>query len=176
MIFRAFDGVVCAHVNVGGFWREFYIVGTRDAGEFLGLSGGGHVVEDAFFEFGEGFLGPGAGVEKIDRLAGKTEVHRDHGELHAAAALEEKDGVVVGDGKMFAQAGFGGGVDAFEFGRTVRHFHDGHAGAVPVEEFFADALQDGEREGCGSCVEVVGALGGAGCGGGAHDGLILSVL
>ena len=45
---------------------------------------------------------------------------------------------------MLAEAGFGGGDDAFEFGRAVGHLHDGHAAAVPVEQFFADALEDGK--------------------------------
>jgi hypothetical protein len=53
----------------------------------------------------------------------------------------------------------------------VAHFHDGHAGAAPIEEFFADALEDGERQGAGACVEIEDALDGAiWGGGGAHDG------
>ena len=51
-----------------------------------------------------------------------------------------------------------------------------HAGAVPVEEFFANALEYGKGKRGRSCVEVIGALDGAFCGGGAHDGLILSVV
>ena len=176
VILRALDGVVGAHVDVGRLGRELDFALCGHAGEFLRLGGGGDVVQDAFFQFAESFGGPGAGVEQVDGLAGEAEVHRDHGELHAAATLQEEDGVVVGDRQMLAQAGFGGGVDAFEFGRAVGHFHDGHAGAVPVEEFFADALEYGKGKRGRSCVEVEGALGGACCGGGAHDGVILSVV
>ncbi len=83
----------------------------------------------------------------------------DHGELHAAATLQEDDGVVVGNGEELAQAGFGVGDDAFEFGRAVAHLHDGHAAAAPVEQLFADALEDGKGQGAGAGIEVKGALG-----------------
>ena len=112
---------------------------------------------------------------QIDGLVGQAEIHRHHGELHAAAALQEDDGVVVGNGEMFAEAGFGGGVDAFKFGRAVAHFHDGHAGAAPVEEFFADALEDGKRKAAGPALKLKARLMARWGGGGAHDGVILSV-
>ena len=60
----------------------------------------------------------------------------------------------------FAEASFGVGDDAFEFGRAVAHFHDGHAAAAPVEEFFADALEHGEWQRAGAGVEVECSFGG----------------
>ena len=169
----AFDGVVGADVHVGGGGRKFHFVLAWEAREFFGLAGGGDVVEDAFFQFTDGFGGPHSGVQNVDRLAGEAEIHRDHGELHAAAALEEEHGVLVGDAHKLAKAGFGVGNDAFELGRAVAHFHDGHAAATPVQEFFTDALEDREWEGAGAGVEVECSFGGLGLGqmhGRGHDG------
>ena len=60
---------------------------------------------------------------------------------------------------MLAQAGFGGGDDAFEFRRAVAHLHDGHAAAAPIEQFFADALEHGKRQSARPGVEIEDALG-----------------
>jgi hypothetical protein len=170
---RAFDGVVGADVHVGSVGRKLHFVLAGEAREFFGFAGCGDVVEDAFFQFADGFGGPHAGVQYVDRLAGDAEIHGDHGELHAAAALEKYDGVFVGDAHELAEAGFGVGNDAFEFGGAVAHFHDGHAAATPVEELFADALEDGKGERTGAGVEVECSFGGLGLGqmqGRGHDG------
>ena len=55
----------------------------------------------------------------------------------------------------------------------MAHFHDGHAASTPVEELFADALEDGKWEGAGAGVEVECSFGGLGLGqlhGRGHDG------
>src|ERR1700722_1956151 len=169
----AFDGVVGADVHVGSVGRKLHFILAREAREFFGLAGGGDVVEDAFFQFADGFGGPHSGVQDVDRFAGEAEIHGDHGELHAAATLEENDGVFVGDAHEHAEAGFGVGNDAFKFRGAVTHFHDGHAAAAPVEEFFADALEHGEWEGAGASVEVECSFRGLGLGqmqGRGHDG------
>jgi len=44
------------------------------------------MVKDAFLQFANGLGGPGAGMEDVNGLSRKAEVHRGHGELHAAAA------------------------------------------------------------------------------------------
>ncbi len=170
---RAFDGVVGADVHVGSIGRKFHFVLAREARELFWLAGCGDVVENAFFQFADGFGGPHSGVQHVYGLAGEAEIHGDHGELHAAAALEEDDGVFVGNAQEFAEAGFGVGDDAFEFGGAVAHFHDGHAAAAPVEELFADALEDGEWQRAGAGVEVECSFGGLGLGqmhGRSHDG------
>src|ERR1700736_6304768 len=174
---RAFNGVVGADVHVGSVGRKLHFVLAREAREFFGLAGGGDVVEDAFFQFADGFGGPHTGVEDVDRLAGEAEIHRSHGELHAAAALQEDHGVFVGDAHELAQAGFGVGNDAFKFGGAVTHFHDGHAAATPVEELFANALEHGKGQGAGAGVEVKCSFGGLSLGqmhGRSHDAKILS--
>jgi len=53
------------------------------------------MVQDAFFQFTNGLGGPGAGVENVNGLSREAEVHRGHGELHAAAALDEDDRIIV---------------------------------------------------------------------------------
>ena len=117
-------------------------------------------MQDAFFQLADGFRGPHAGVQHIHGLAGQAKVHGRHGELHAAAALQEDDGVVVGNGEELAEPRFGVGDDAFEFRRAMAHLHHGHAAAAPVEQLFADALQDGKGQRAGAGIEVEGALGG----------------
>src|SRR3984957_10694490 len=150
----AFDGVVGADVHVGSVGGKFHFVLAREAGEFFGLAGRGDVVEDTFFQFADGFGGPHTGVENVDGLAGEAEIHGNHGELHAAAALKEEHCVFVGNAHKLAEARFRLGNDAFELGRAVAHFHDGHAAAAPVEELFADPLEDGEWEGAGAGIEI----------------------
>src|ERR1700686_2954943 len=80
---RAFDGVVGADVHVGSVGRKLHFVLAGEARELFGLAGRGDVVEDTFFQFTDGFGGPHAGVQNIDRLAGEAEIHGSHGELHA---------------------------------------------------------------------------------------------
>ena len=93
-------------------------------------------------------------MEQINRFAGKAEVHRRQGELRAASALQENNSVVIGNREMFPQTRFGCGVDAFKFRRAVAHFHHGHAGTAPIEQFFANAFEHGKWQRTGACVEI----------------------
>ena len=97
-------------------------------------------------------------MEQINRFAGKAEVHRRQGELRAASALQENNSVVIGNREMFPQTRFGCGVDAFKFRRAVAHFHHGHAGTAPIEQFFANALEHGKWQRTGACVEIENAI------------------
>ena len=119
------------------------------------------MVKESFFQFADGFGGPSAGMEDVNGFSGEAEIHRRHRELQAAAALDEDDGVVAGDPEKVAELLFRSGDDALKFRGTVAHLHHGHASAAPVEEFLADALEDGERKRSRTGVEVVDALGGA---------------
>jgi len=67
---------------------------------------------------------------------------------------------------VLAQAGFRGGIDGLEFRRAMAHFPHGHAGAAPVEQFFANALEHGERERGGAGVEIEDTF----CSGSSHEG------
>jgi len=80
-------------------------------------------------------------MEHVDGLSGQAEVHGRHSELHAAAALHENHRIFVRDSEQLAQLSFRIRVDAFKFRRAVAHFHHRHAAAMPVEQFFADALE-----------------------------------
>src|SRR5439155_26637540 len=92
--------------------------------------------------------------EKVNRFAGKTEIHRSKGELRAAASLHKNDGVVVRNRQVLAQTRFGCGVDTFKFRRAMAHFHDRHAGTAPIEQFFADAFEYRKWQRTGACVEI----------------------
>src|SRR5882757_1149093 len=59
---------------------------------------------------------------------------------------------------MFAKSSFGGRIDAFKFRRPVAHFHDGHTGTAPVEQFLADALQHRKRQSRRPRIKIEGAL------------------
>src|SRR6266576_1147453 len=110
-------------------------------------------------------------MENIKRFSREAEVHRGHGELHAAAPLNEDNGVVLGDSQETAKPLFRGGVDALKFRRAVAHLHYGHAAAAPVEKLFADAFKDWKRKCSRTGVEVVDALGGAGADGCVSHGM-----
>src|SRR5262249_36232192 len=113
VVLRAFDGVVGAQVHVAGVGRQLDVTLGGHTSKFLRLGGGSDVVGDAFFQFAESFLSPSAGVQNIHGFTGQAKVHGHHGKLHAAAALQEQDGILVGNGQVFEEAGFSGGDDAF---------------------------------------------------------------
>src|SRR6266704_5631623 len=110
-------------------------------------------------------------MENVNGLSGEAEVHGGHGELHAAAALDEDDRVIVGDSQEIPELLFRARVDALKFGRAVAHLHDGHAAAAPVEKFLADALENRKRKRPRTGVEVVDALRGARAEGGVSHGV-----
>ncbi len=101
------------------------------------------MVKESLLQFSDGLGGPRACVEDINGLSREAQVHGSHGELHAAAALDEDDRVVVRDSQKIAELLLRGGVDAFKFRGAVAHFHDGHAAAAPVEKLLANAFEDG---------------------------------
>ncbi len=123
------------------------------------------MVKKSLLQFSDGLGGPGAGMKDIHGLSREAQVHGSHGELHAAAALDEDDGIVVRDSKKIAELLFRGGVDAFKFRGTVAHLHDRHAAAAPVEEFLADAFENRKRKRPWTGVEIMDALDGAGADG-----------
>ena len=92
---RAFDGVVGADVDVGGIWREFHFVAAGKPRELFRFGGGRDMVEDTLLQFTNGLGGPSAGMENVNGLSREAEVHRGHGELHAAAPLHKNDRVIV---------------------------------------------------------------------------------
>src|SRR5271170_7807945 len=158
MVLRAFDGVVGAQVSVGSIRGELDFIGAGNAGEFFGFGAGSDVMQETFFEFADGFGGPSAGVQNVNGLAGERKVLRHGRKLHAAATLDEDDGVVLRDGQELAKILLRRIVDGFKFRGAVRHFHDGHAGAAVIEQLLSDAFEYGKRQSRGSGVEINGAL------------------
>ena len=53
------------------------------------------MVDDTLLQFSNGLGGPSAGMENVNGLSREAEVHRGHGELHAAAPLHKNDRVIV---------------------------------------------------------------------------------
>ena len=154
----SFDGVVAAQVNVGSLSRKRKIAGTRYAHEPALFRRTGDAIREALLEFGHRLSSPLAGVDHVNGLAWQSQIHRHHGKLQAGPALQKDHRVVFGNAEMLAQAGFGGGVDAFIFRRAVAHLHDGHAAAMPIEQFFADAFQNAQRQRARPGVEIEDAV------------------
>src|SRR6266478_7215874 len=152
-------------MDVGSVRRKFHFVAAGMTRELFGFRGGRNMVKESLLQFSDGLGGPRACVEDVNGLSREAQVHGSHGELHAAAALDEDDGVVVWDSKKTAELLFRGGVDAFKFRGTVAHLHHGHAAAAPVEKLLANAFENRERKRPRTGVEVVDALGGAGADG-----------
>ena len=98
---------------------------------------------------------PRAGVDVVRDLPLAEEVHRDHGELLAGAALQEQDRVVVAQAEQFLDA-----VDRFDVHRfvvlaAVAVLHDRHARALEFDQFGGGLLEDFERKNGGTCVEII---------------------
>ena len=126
----------------------------RDIGEILVLGGGGDVHRAEQLGFLDGFLGPFAGVDVIGFLAFE-QVHGDHAELQAGAALQEHDGVVFRHAEQGADLGFGRVDHRFEILGAVADLHDRKADAVEIQQFllgfFHDFLGQDRRSG----VEII---------------------
>ena len=93
---------------------------------------------NSLFQFGEGFCGPSAGVEKIDGLAGDAKIHWRQRELRAASALHKDHGIVIGNCKVLAQAGFRVPtviVSPFAPRNHVAHEHFDHTSILKLVEW-----------------------------------------
>ena len=106
----------------------------------------------------DGLLGPGAGVDVVRRRALGQEVHRDHGELEARAALQEQDLVAVRDAGQPADVRLGLAEDRLEGRRAMADLHDGHADAGQRHEVALDLLEHGQRQDGRAGREVVDAV------------------
>lgn len=166
--FDAVDRLVGADVEVSSVRRLLDLVEGGDGGVFVGFSRPDQVGFRVFGGFFVGLVAPRSGDDVVDGGVGRgAEVEGDGGELGGGAALEEEDGVVVGDGEEAAEVGLGLLDDGVELFASVRHLHDAHAGGSEVEEVGLGLEDDGFWEGGGAGCEVeYGAAVGAGGGGG----------
>lgn len=104
---------------------------------------------------------------------GCTEIQGNRGELGGGAALEEENGVGIGDIEERSEIRFSFLDDGEEGFATVAHFVDGHASIVPVDELGLGFEEDFFREGSwagGEVEESAGGGGGGGGGGGLESG------
>ena len=159
----AVDGLVRGEVQVGGGRIDLHLGGGRDADValLLAVAGAGGLGRDRAAQHGRHHLGladrllaPGAGDQVLGRLALLHEVHGDLGEQGRRPALEEEDLVGGGNGEELAEQGERLVVDGLVLLAAVAVLHDRHAAAGEVEEFLAGPLERGERQGCGTGVEV----------------------
>src|SRR5262249_3855859 len=152
---------VCADVGVRRVRSQRNLIRTWNARVFYGLRARCDAMRDSFLQFRKRLAGPSAGMKNVHRLARHAKIHRSKGELRAASALQKNHRVIVGNRQMLAQAGLSRSVDAFKFGRAMAHLHYRHARTAPVEQLFADAFENGERQSAGSGVEIVNTMQGS---------------
>ncbi len=114
-----------------------------------------------FLQFAEGFRRPHAGVQDVNGLAGDAQVHGRHSELHAAAALQEENSVILGDADPACAAG--------SSASAMMLSNSGERWLISItdmplprqsEQFFTNAFEDWKGQSTGAGVEVVNPLGG----------------
>ena len=98
---------------------------------------------------------PDARVGVANLLSGDLEVHRNHGELEGSPALQEKDGVFLGDAEKSAQVCLGCVDDFVKWSRTMGLLDDAVAAALVVRKFGLGLEDDGTRQRRRTCIEVV---------------------
>ena len=152
----AVDSLVFADIDIVRVLRNVQIGAVRDIGEVL-VGGGGHDFDLAVFLcLGDGLLGPGAGFH-IASDPVFHQVHGHHGELDRAAALDEKDLVVVGNAHELAEIRLRLVPNLLEHLAPVAHLHDAHAAPAVVHHLGGDLLQHGLRHHGGAGGEIIGA-------------------
>ena len=119
--------------------------------EGQGLSGLVHMSPDEIAQVNG--VGPAkaatilAAVELGRRLARAEKVHRNHGELHRSAALDEHDRPIVAEAAEFFENRDSLLVDCIVIFAAVRHFHHGHPRALVVDKILLRRLENFERQG-----------------------------
>ena len=160
---HAVDGLVGGEVEVGGGRIDLHLGrgGDADVALLLAIAGAGGLGRDRGSQHGrhhlalaDRLLAPGAGDQVLGRLALLHEVHGDLGEEHGGAALQEEDLVRGRHGEQVAQQRERLVVDGLVLLAAVAVLHDRHATSGEVEELLAGPLERGERQGCGTGVEV----------------------
>ena len=152
----AVNGLVFADIQVVCILRNVQVGAVGNVREVL-VGGGGHDFNLAvLFCLGDGLFGPGAGFH-VAPEAVFHQVHGHHGKLNGAAALDEKNLVVVGNAHQLPQVRFRLVPDLLEDLGPVAHLHDAHAALAVVHHLGGDLLQHGLRHHGGAGGEIVGA-------------------
>ena len=100
------------------------------------------------------FFDQRAGDDVVGALAFAEQVHRDHRELLAGAALQQQDLVVVGHGEQLAHQRQRLLVHSVVGLATMAVLDDAHARTLEVEKLALRALESGQRKCRRACVEV----------------------
>ena len=140
-------------MNIGGVFGEFPCVERRNVVVFGVLALGG----DSDFAEKPGFLhrlaGPRAGIDEI-RRAGGHKVHRDHGELHACAALNVDNVIGIGNAEDVTDVLIGMVKNSLEILAAVGVFKNAASCAVIVAEFFLSSFHNGRRQHGRPCIKI----------------------
>ena len=156
LILSTLDGVVRSYMQIGGVRRDVQFVGNEGVAFILG--GGGKVGLTDDVGFLDRLGGPGAGVDVGADLALGQEIHGDERKLSRSAAAHEQYFVVVAQAERLAHERHRLLVYFVEFRRAVRGFHDRHAGAAVVEQFFLYNLEHVQRQGRRTGVEIENSM------------------
>jgi len=127
-------------MQIGGLWIELPLIKRRDGGEVAVLTASREVDFAITLGLTDSLLGPGAGVNVIRLALAAQQIHGHHRELLSSATLQEQHLVIGGNLQQVAQVLFGLLGHRNEFFAAVTHLHDGHAAAMPIEQFLPDLL------------------------------------
>ena len=123
LVLGAVDGVVCADVEVVCVRTDVQLSLRRYAVEIALLGGEGNMDVAELDRFLVCVVGEVTG-QRVVRLAGLEQVHRDRCELGRSAALQEQHLVIIRDREHTAKSRFSLGNDAVIYLRSVTHLHD----------------------------------------------------
>ena len=144
-------------MNVVGIRTEGFAGGCRNLCEVVVLGGSNRLRVAVLLRFLIGLGGELTG-QNVIRLAGLHQVQRNCRELRRRAALQEKYLVVVRNVHDGAEIRFRLLDDCFIRGRSVAHFHNGHACITVTNEFGCGFFQYGKREHRRTCGEIVNSV------------------
>ena len=155
VIGRAVDRLVLADIDIVRVIRNVQIGAVRNVGVILIAGGGDNLDLPELLRFLQSLFGPVAGIN----VAGHAvfhQVHRHHGKLNRAAALDEQHLVVVGNIHQLPQIRLRFLEDLLEHLGAMAHFHDAHPAAVIVHHLSGDFLQNLFRHHGGTGRKIVG--------------------
>ncbi|MEJ2157686.1 MAG: hypothetical protein P8X96_20345 [Desulfobacteraceae bacterium] len=123
----------------------------------FGAGGGHNGIKPLKTRSGDRLGGPGSRINVHGALF-SGQVHRYQGELQRCPSLHEQDAVVVGQVHQATHTAFGRLDDLIKGLGAMTHLHNGHSALVVIEQFSLDLLQNGQRQGGWSGIEVMNAL------------------
>lgn len=164
----ALNGLVAGPVNISCVRAKAEIAKIGHVGVVVVLSVIDQIdVKTAVSSF-PCFLAPFTGHDVVADFAIAQQVHRNHRVLHAGAALQKQNLVVVRHLHQRSEIIDGCVVNVIIVFATVTEFQDGHSGALIVEHVIPNLFEDLNGQGAGSGREIVDAVVRRGRNGAAH--------